>query len=134
MYATTGRVVAVAAGLVLIGGLAGGAVGAWVASDEPERPAAAGPAAAGGSCDVAAVAGRVFPSLVTVNVQGGLGSGSILDTDGNILTNDHVIAPGAGGAVTVDFARGPAGVAATIVGRDPTTDLAVLHVAPARRC
>jgi putative serine protease PepD len=130
VYASTGRVIAVAAGLVLLGGLAGGAVGAWVASDDSPDPASAGVAAATGFCDVPAVAARVFPSLVTVNVQGGLGSGSVLDSDGNILTNDHVIAPGASGPLTVDFARGPAGVAATVVGRDPATDLAVIHVDP----
>ncbi|NMO54727.1 PDZ domain-containing protein [Actinoplanes sp. TBRC 11911] len=135
MQASTGRVVAAAAGLVILGGLAGGAVGAWVGSDDdgPGGTASAAPASLSG-CDVAAVATKVFPSLVTVNVQrgdaGGLGSGSVLDADGNILTNDHVIAPVTGGTITVDFARGPAGVAATVVGRDPATDLAVLHVDP----
>jgi putative serine protease PepD len=54
----------------------------------------------------------------------------VLDENGNILTNDHVIAPAIGGTVTVDFARGPAQVPATVVGRDPATDLAVLRVRP----
>jgi putative serine protease PepD len=76
------------------------------------------------------VAARVFQSLVTVNIEGGLGSGSVLDGNGNILTNDHVVAPGAGRPITVDFARGPAGVPATVVGRDPATDLAVIRVDP----
>jgi putative serine protease PepD len=134
MNVTTGRVIAAATGLALLAGAVGGVIGALVApdSDEPSRPAAA--ATTGGSCDVSAVAATVFPSLVTVNVRkgeaGGLGSGSVLDSAGNILTNDHVIAPGAGGTVTVDFARGPAGVAATVVGRDPATDLAVIRVDP----
>ncbi|GIE95030.1 S1C family serine protease [Paractinoplanes rishiriensis] len=132
MDVSRGRVVAAAAGLTLVAGITGGVVGALAAgSDEPARPAAAAPAG-GTSCDVSAVAARVFPSLVTIHVQGGaasgLGSGSVLDGDGNILTNDHVIAPGAGGSVTVDFARGPAGVPATVVGRDPATDLAVIRV------
>jgi putative serine protease PepD len=138
MYASTGRVVAASAGLVILGGLAGGAVGAWVASDDgPDSKDATAVAATTtlSGCDVPAVAAKVFPSLVTVNVQrgdaGGLGSGSVLDAEGNILTNDHVIAPAAGGTITVDFARGPAGIAATVVGRDPATDLAVLHVDPA---
>jgi putative serine protease PepD len=80
---------------------------------------------------VSAVAAQVFPSLVTVHVGGGIGSGSVLDTGGHILTNDHVVAPAPNGPVTVDFARGPAGVAADVVGRDPATDLAVLRVDPA---
>jgi putative serine protease PepD len=133
MDVTTGRVVAAAAGLTLLAGVTGGVVGALAAgSDEPAGPAAT--AVGGPSCDVPAVAATVFPSLVTVNVQrgdaGGLGSGSVLDADGNILTNDHVVAPAAGGAITVDFARGPAGVPATVVGRDPATDLAVIRVDP----
>ncbi|MFC7533071.1 S1C family serine protease [Actinoplanes sp. GCM10030250] len=137
MNVSTGQVTAAAIGLSLIAALVGGAVGAVVAGgdDDPAAPAAAAPAAGAASCDVAAVAARVFPSLVTVNVQrgqaGGLGSGSVWDRDGHILTNDHVLAPAAGGTVTVDFARGPAGVPATVVGRDPATDLAIIKVDPA---
>lgn len=135
MEVTTGRVVAAATGLVVLAGAVGGGVGALVASgsDAPARPAAAAPAA-GASCDVAGVAAKVFPSLVTVNVTrgeaGGLGSGSVLDAAGNILTNDHVIAPTANATITVNFARGPSGIPATVVGRDPATDLAVLRVDP----
>ncbi len=52
----------------------------------------------------------------------------MLDRDGNILTNNHVIEPAAsGGIVTVDFARGQSQVPARIVGRDPATDLAVVR-------
>jgi putative serine protease PepD len=134
MDVTTGRVIAAAAGLALLAGVTGGVVGVLAAgSDEPGGPVAA--AAGGGpSCDVPAVAALVFPSLVTVNVPrgdaGGLGCGSVLDADGNILTDDHVVAPAAGGAITVDFARGPSGVPATVIGRDPATDLAVIRVDP----
>jgi putative serine protease PepD len=84
---------------------------------------------------VTKVAAKVFPSLVTVAVRrgsvGGSGSGSVLDAEGDILTNDHVIAPAIGGTITVDFARGLTQVPATVVGRDPSTDLAVLRVRPA---
>ncbi|MEV6301995.1 trypsin-like peptidase domain-containing protein [Actinoplanes sp. NPDC051861] len=136
MAVSTGRIVAGALGVALVAGAAGGAIGAAVAGDSGDtgEPAAAAQAPAGSSCDVASVAARVFPSLVTVNVQlgdaGGLGSGSVWDRDGHILTNDHVLAPAVGGTVTVDFARGPAAVPATVVGRDPATDLAVIKVDP----
>ncbi|WP_250007217.1 S1C family serine protease [Actinoplanes sp. M2I2] len=88
-------------------GFVGGLLGAWWA---PGRSPVATPAASTG-CDVTGMAERVFPSLVTIQVQGaeesGLASGSVLDTAGNILTNDHVIASAAtGGRITVDFARG----------------------------
>lgn len=53
-------------------------------------------------CDVTEVAARVFPSLVTINVRAGAGSGTgpVLDEQGNILTNDHVIEAAAGGGIT----------------------------------
>ncbi|MFG1990207.1 S1C family serine protease [Actinoplanes sp. NPDC048988] len=139
MRLTPGRLVAGAVALALLSGITGGLLGAAASgSDGDGRPAAAAAGVTG--CDVTQVAATVFPSLVTVNVRrgatGGLGSGSVLDRDGNILTNDHVIAPafGAGttpATITVDFARGASEVPATVVGRDPATDLAVLRVDPA---
>jgi S1-C subfamily serine protease len=51
-------------------------------------------------------------------------------SDGYILTNNHVISVAAsGGSVQVLFADGQT-EAATITGRDPQTDLAVLHIQP----
>ena len=118
--------------LVLVAVL-GGVAGAWLrsGSDPPNR---SGRGSSGAPCDVTEVAARVFPSLVTVNVQAGAdsgsGSGSVLDREGNVLTNDHVIeAAAVSGTITVDFARGHARVPARIVGRDPATDLAVIRVA-----
>jgi len=59
---------------------------------------------------------------------GGEGSGVILDGQGRILTNNHVVAAAAdGGRITVVLHDGRT-YAATVVGRDPTTDLAVLAV------
>ncbi|MFF5085164.1 S1C family serine protease [Actinoplanes sp. NPDC000266] len=140
MRLTPGRLVAGAVALALLSGITGGLLGAAASgSDGDGRPAAAA-ATSGTACDVTQVAATVFPSLVTINVRrgatGGLGSGSVLDRDGNILTNDHVIAPAfAAGTtpatITVDFARGASEVPATVVGRDPATDLAVLRVDPA---
>lgn len=55
----------------------------------------------------------------------GSGSGSVIDADGHILTNDHVVA----GAqrLTVNFG-GDKTYPATVVGQDPDTDLAVIKV------
>ncbi|HEU4977170.1 MAG TPA: trypsin-like peptidase domain-containing protein [Baekduia sp.] len=55
------------------------------------------------------------------------GSGFVIDQDGNILTNNHVI-DGARN-VTVQFADKKT-VKATVVGKDPSTDLALLRVDP----
>ena len=86
----------------------------------------------GGSCNAAAVADRVLPSIVTINVVGpagsGTGSGQVISSDGYILTNNHVISPAAsGGKLTVRFSDGHT-ADATLTGRDPKTDLAVIKV------
>ena len=122
--------------LVLLSGALGGFTGALLHSRWDGSGGTSAQAPVGMPCDVTGVAARVLPSLVTINVQGasgsGSGSGSVLDREGHLLTNDHVIAAAAGtGTITVDFARGQARVPASIVGRDPATDLAVITVAPA---
>ena len=57
----------------------------------------------------------------------GSGSGIILTDDGQILTNNHVVEIAAdGGELAVSFNDGST-AKATIVGRDPLTDLAVIQ-------
>ncbi len=59
-------------------------------------------------------------------IERSLGSGVIVDADGHIVTNHHVIADA--DSVRVQLADGRVGDA-TIVGRDPDTDLALLRIA-----
>jgi putative serine protease PepD len=87
------------------------------------------------TCPATDVARRELPSVVTIRVSagegGGTGSGEVIDTSGHVLTNNHVIAAAAsGGTITVVFSDGRTS-AATLVGRDPQTDMAVLSVADA---
>ena len=125
---------AVAAVAVLAGG-AGGAVGATLGGPDTAAPAPAAPEATTYSAsydgDVAGVAARVLPSVVSIAVQGARGSGSgsgvVLDEEGHVLTNNHVVEPGVGGRLTVTFDDGRS-AEARIVGRDPVTDVAVLDV------
>jgi putative serine protease PepD len=82
--------------------------------------------------DWVAVAGAVEPSVVSVQVSAGRssgeGSGVILDPQGRILTNNHVIsAASSGGEISVVLSDGRAYPAA-IVGADPATDLAVIKL------
>jgi putative serine protease PepD len=84
------------------------------------------------ACQATTVADKGLPSVVTISAQapggqgGGTGTGEIIRAGGYILTNDHVISVAAnGGAVEVHYDDGRS-VKATIVGRDPLTDLAVL--------
>ena len=60
-----------------------------------------------------------------VEPQQGSGSGSILDQQGNILTNYHVIADAQ--KLTVSMG-GKKNYPAVVVGRDPDTDLAVIRL------
>ncbi len=73
-----------------------------------------------------AVAAKALPSVVSVYVTAGeasgLGSGVILDTDGNIITNYHVVE----GADSVSVSIGGKSYDATVVGTDPSSDLAVI--------
>ncbi|MGZ0147307.1 S1C family serine protease [Kribbella sp. WER1] len=102
--------------------------------DDRTTPAAAASDSSTAMCAAIPVANEVLPSVVTIAAQrgnqSGTGSGQVFRDGGYILTNDHVIsvAAGAGGAVTVRYSDGHTS-AATIVGRDPSTDLAVLKAA-----
>ncbi len=77
------------------------------------------------------VANSVLPSVVQINVRGeqgqGSGSGIVLSSDGEILTNNHVVEVAAdGGLVVVSFDDGST-AEAEILGTDPITDLAVIQ-------
>jgi putative serine protease PepD len=81
---------------------------------------------------VSAAAAKIEPSLVTIAVQsagsGGIGSGVVLDKDGHILTNNHVVAGGGQQAtITVTFHNGTTATA-RIIGTSESTDLAVIKV------
>ncbi|MGX7825424.1 S1C family serine protease [Actinokineospora sp. 24-640] len=123
---------------LLVGGGAGAAGGYLVADSRPSSSASAldlpkpakqasTPAPDG---SVEAVAAKVLPSVVQLQVRGqnsgGEGSGFVISADGLIVTNNHVIEGGAkGGQITAVFQDGRT-AQATVVGRDPTSDLAVV--------
>jgi putative serine protease PepD len=75
---------------------------------------------------VAQVASVIRPSVVSIQVSQGEGSGIVLSSDGLILTNNHVVESAAsGGQIQVTFDDGKT-AGADLVGRDPTSDLAVI--------
>ena len=79
---------------------------------------------------VEAVAKSVLPSVVKINVRNaqeqGSGSGIIISSDGEILTNNHVASvAGQQGEMSVNFNDGTA-KKARVIGTDPVTDLAVI--------
>jgi putative serine protease PepD len=95
----------------------------------PSMPAASLPAGS-----VEQVASKVVPSVVKLETDLGRaseeGSGIILSSDGLILTNNHVVAGGKGGDTTVTFADGRT-TKFTVVGTDPSSDIAVVQAAGA---
>jgi putative serine protease PepD len=88
-----------------------------------------------GNHSVAAVAQRLLPSTIQVLAQyhgekdGATGSGFVLDSAGHYITNNHVVADAVsnGGPIEIVDQQGDK-FSATVVGRSPTYDLAVLYV------
>jgi len=135
------RLVAAAVALAVVAGGIGGGVGVALDHQSPAMITALGSptaqaqpvAATPGS--IQQIAAKVLPSVVQVQVmmgnQGGEGSGVVLSCDGLLLTNNHVVesASGAGnGAITVTL-NDRTSASASIVGRDPSADIAVIKIA-----
>lgn len=72
------------------------------------------------------VVARVLPSVVQITADGSLGSGIVFDTDGNIVTNAHVV--GQATKFEVRLADNPKPLPATLVGSYPPGDLAVIKL------
>jgi len=82
--------------------------------------------------DWSVIAAAVSPSVVSITVtstqSSGQGSGVIIDTKGHILTNNHVVTgAGAGSQLSVTL-NDKRTYDATVVGTDPSTDLAVIKL------
>ena len=129
-----GTVAVVVAATLVAGGI-GGTLGALIGDDGAARATGLPTATTTSSTssgtsgtDVSAVAKKVLPSVVQVNVTlrngEGLGSGVILSSDGKILTNNHVVADAQ--TVTVTLSDGRT-VDAKVLGTDPSNDLAVIQ-------
>jgi S1-C subfamily serine protease len=136
-----GLVVAVVVGILL-------ATGVIDTGDDPARAPAPGQAAltvpdrpSGNSLE--SVVGKTVhqiyeqdgPGVAFIQARSAAGaatgSGFVLDKNGNVLTNAHVVE----GADQVQVAFDPSGnnlVDASVVGRDPSTDLAVIKVDPSK--
>jgi putative serine protease PepD len=81
--------------------------------------------------DWTAVAKAVSPSVVSINVKlnngEAAGSGVIIDDQAHVLTNNHVVEGASSGSITVSLADGRT-YNASIVGTDPSPDLAVIKI------
>ncbi|MEX2046167.1 MAG: trypsin-like peptidase domain-containing protein [Chloroflexota bacterium] len=135
---------------VILGGIAGGATATLlqgrpseglVPSPLPSALATSAPVSVPAGADpIVAVVSELLPAVVTVvnrtaaGAQQASGSGFVIDARGYVVTNNHVVenvrGGGAGAAFDVIFSDNRS-AAATLVGRDPDTDIAVLQVSPA---
>jgi len=136
--AALGGVVAVGA-VALLGGLDGDTT--VVTETEAAAPSTRLAPASGDPMSVNEIYERAAPGVVRINASdnstssgsidpfGGpstaLGSGFVIDKTGHIVTNYHVVRDA--GQVTVSFSNRDT-VRASVVGTDPSTDLAVLRV------
>jgi S1-C subfamily serine protease len=77
---------------------------------------------------ITAVVHELSPSVVQIQNPEGLGSGVVFDTNGDIVTNNHVVAGGGPYTVTA----GTHSYGASLVGRFAPDDLAILHVSGAK--
>ena len=147
-----GRIVRSAVALVLAAamGFAGGFVGARVGNagnkvviqqvERTDSSAASGTAVSSGGMTTSQVSEMVSPSVVVITteqvvysqwswygqnqVESGAGSGVIISSDGYILTCAHVVS----GASQITVTIGDTDYAATVVGEDSTSDIAVLKI------
>ncbi|MDG4767603.1 trypsin-like peptidase domain-containing protein [Solwaraspora sp. WMMD406] len=122
---------AVVLALMLGSGAVGGAVVAVF--DDGATPAVQTSGGSGSAAPVvdrsslAGIAEAVQDSVVSISTGSSEGSGVVLNTDGFILTNNHVIESAQGGAVSVVFADGST-AQGSVIGTDARTDLAVVKV------
>jgi S1-C subfamily serine protease len=88
--------------------------------------------------DIQEVLARVEPAVVSIETSGfetssngdgpvhGAGSGMILTADGEVLTNNHVVAGAASLTVTLFGQDNP--LSARVIGTDPAQDLALIQI------
>ncbi|MFG2039666.1 S1C family serine protease [Dactylosporangium sp. NPDC048998] len=122
-------VIAVCAVVLAVGSaLGGGLIATQLADDKPASAPTVVTRDAAPNLDrssVGGVAAAVLPSVVDISTGEAEGSGVIMTADGQIITNNHVVQ----GAqqLTVTFSTGKT-APASIVGTDPSGDIAVIKV------
>lgn len=116
-------------GIAIGAALSGGSVASSGTQYNPANPEALSPRA---DNSVAAIAKKVIPSSVTIIVKngnsGGTGSGFVFNSDGYIITNNHVISEAVkGGEIAVQFPNKEP-VPAKLVGRSVSYDIGVIKI------
>ncbi|GAA1875428.1 S1C family serine protease [Asanoa iriomotensis] len=137
-FSTAGwrRAALIGAAVIAVSAVSGGLAGGLVARGEGGPGAQATPTpstmAGGVPGDMIAAANNTLAGVVSVEVRAAdgsatAGSGFAIDGNQNIVTNDHTLGTGEPKAVYVETPTGRR-IPATLVGRDPDRDIAVLKV------
>ncbi|NEC80393.1 PDZ domain-containing protein, partial [Streptomyces sp. SID7958] len=132
---------AIAAAALLAGGLGGGLGYTLAKNNDDSGSTTVSASTSGGNVKrdpgtVAAVASKALPSTVTIEAEGrsgegGTGTGFVFDTQGHIVTNNHVVAEAVdGGKVSATFPDGKK-YEAKVVGHAQGYDVAVIKLADA---
>jgi putative serine protease PepD len=129
-------VVAVVALAVLVGGVAGVGLSSLARHDATPVTAVATPPIrvagnSSGSASISQIVKNVSPAIVSITAADGNGSGDegtgmIITSTGEVLTNHHVIDGAA--TVTVALANSTKQLPATVIGDDPDKDVALLQI------
>src|SRR4051794_27159864 len=99
------------------------------APPSPTTSAPGGSSPSAKPTDISQIYKRVSPGVVFVEAgQTATGSGFVFDQAGHIVTNDHVVEEA--NSFTVRIGNEAKPIPATLVGKDPSSDLAVLKVDP----
>ena len=138
----------VATAAALIGALIGGGIVAATSQNNTGttvKEISAGPALLNGTTDIETVIGKVLPAIVSIDakspapasqsifgggtsggVQEAQGTGMIITPNGEVVTNNHVIAGAT--TITVTLYGSLKALPATLVDTDPTNDVALLQI------
>src|SRR5205085_1415218 len=132
----------IVAGLVaiLIAGLVGGVIGGYIVKPSSSSSSVPTPRFTSNTSvlpkagDIQGVLARVEPAVVNINTQGGggrlggsgAGTGMVINSNGQVLTNAHVVS----GArhVSVTFAGQSQTHPATVTSADPSADVALVQI------
>ena len=99
-----------------------------VVTSAPKPATATVARSAGSDTDVAQIYANAAPAVAFIQAGQGSGSGFLIDAQGHVVTNEHVVE--AGSEYTVTLGEDGQELPAKLVGEDPSTDLAVLEVDP----
>jgi putative serine protease PepD len=100
-------------------------LGGMLAGDE-QAPRSRGQAPSART-PIGAIYARASPAVVSVRTRGSTGTGFLFDRDGTLVTNAHVV--GRSRQVAVRFGPNGRSIDASVLGTDPSSDLAVLKIA-----